>query len=104
MALGRNQSAPIVRTLRWCGSSMWMSVRRPIPASSCALRHVVGLGGRQQRAGLADRNRSLSRSMAMMSACLVIAQNGRYGGLSTHATGLFARRWVSAACSRSSSA
>src|SRR5215510_7101977 len=42
--------------------------------------------------------------MAMMSACLVIAQNGRYGGLSTQATGLFARRWVSAACSRSSSA
>ncbi len=42
--------------------------------------------------------------MAMMSACLVIAQNGRYGGLSTHATGLFARRWVSAVCSRASSA
>ena len=40
----------------------------------------------------------------MMSACLVIAQNGRYGGLSTQATGLFARRWVSAACSRASSA
>ena len=42
--------------------------------------------------------------MAMMSACLVIAQNGRYGGLSTHATGLFARSWVSAVCSRVSSA
>ena len=42
--------------------------------------------------------------MAMMSSCLVIAQNGRYGGLSTHATGLFARRWVSAVCSRLSSA
>ena len=42
--------------------------------------------------------------MAMMSSCLVIAQNGRYGGLSTQATGLFARRWVSAVCNRSSSA
>src|ERR1044072_8829617 len=40
----------------------------------------------------------------MMSACLVIAQNGRYGFLSTQATGVFARRWVSAACSRASSA
>src|SRR4051794_29741482 len=46
----------------------------------------------------------LSRSIAMMSACLVIAQNGRYGGWSTHGTGLFARRCVSAACSRVSSA
>ncbi len=103
MALGRNQSAPIARTLRWCGSSMWISVRRPIPASSCALAtssaSAVASSGRGS-----DRNRSLSRSMAMMSACLVIAQNGRYGGLSTHATGLFARRWVSAACSRASSA
>ena len=75
----------------------------PIPASICALKtssaSAVASSGRGS-----DRNRSFARSMAMMSSCLVIAQNGRYGGLSTHATGLFARRWVSAVCSRLSSA
>ena len=30
----------------------------------------------------------LARSIAMMSACLVIAQNGRYAGASTKATGV----------------
>ncbi len=52
MAFGRNQSAPMVRTLRWCGSSMWISVRKPMPASSWAGHAVVGRGGRQQRARL----------------------------------------------------
>ena len=51
-----------------------------------------------------NHDTSFARSMAMMSSCLVIAQKGRYGGLSTHATGLLARSWVSAVCSLSSSA
>ncbi|SHV93843.1 Uncharacterised protein [Mycobacteroides abscessus subsp. abscessus] len=103
MAFGRNQSAPIARILRWCGSSMWIKVRSPMPASACAFsRSSASACISSGRGSLMKR--LLSRSMAMMSACLVIAQNGRYGGLSTQATGLVARRWVSAVCSRSSSA
>lgn len=62
----------------------------PMPASTCALKvsstSAVASSGRGS-----ERNRSFARSTAMMSSCLVIAQNGRYGGWSTHATGLFAR-------------
>ena len=103
MAFGRNQSAPMARTLRWCGSSMCTRVRMPMPASIWALKvsstSAVANSGRGS-----DRNRSFARSTAMMSSCLVIAQNGRYGGLSTQATGLFARNSVSAVCNRLSSA
>ena len=71
MAFGRNQSAPIARTTRCCGSSMWISVLMPTPACSASDSAVISTG----RGELV--NTSLARSIAMMSACLVIAQNGR---------------------------
>ena len=70
MAFGRNQSAPMARTLRCCGSSMWISVLTPMLACWASPSAVVSTG----RGELV--NTSLSRSIAMMSACLVIAQNG----------------------------
>src|SRR5829696_4332805 len=82
---------------------MWIRVRSPVPASSCAVARSSASAVVSTGRG-SDRNRLLARSMAMMSSCLVIAQNGRYGGLSTQATGLFARSSARAVCNRSSSA
>src|SRR6187200_3264228 len=58
----------------------------PMPASTWAFKASSTSAPTRCGRG-SDRNRSLARSMAMMSSCLVIAQNGRYGGLSTHAVG-----------------
>ena len=71
IAFGRNQSAPMALTLRCCGSSRWISVRTPIASCWASPAAVVSTG----RGELV--NTALSRSTAMMSACLVIAQNGR---------------------------
>ena len=55
---------------------MWISVRRPMPASSCSLAMSSAAAVDSSGRGSLMKS-SLSRSMAMMSACLVIAQNGR---------------------------
>ena len=44
MAFGRNQSAPIARTSRCCGSSMWISVLTPMPAWSSSSSAVTSTG------------------------------------------------------------
>ena len=71
IAFGRNQSAPIARTTRCCGSSMLISVLTPTDACSSSASAVISTG----RGELV--NMVLARSIAMTSACLVIAQNGR---------------------------
>ena len=98
IAFGRNQSAPMARTTRCCGSSMWISVLIPTAACCSSASSVMSTG----RGELV--NSVLSRSIAMMSACLMMAQNGRYDGTSTHDTGAWTRKWVSATWSFGSSA
>src|ERR1700712_2042406 len=73
-----------------------------MPASCCACSRSSASAGMSSGRGPLTK-RLFSRSIAMMSACLVIAQKGRYGALSTQATGSWARRLVSAVCSRASS-
>jgi len=50
---------------------MWMSVRTPAAACSSSLSEVIST----ERGELVKS--VLARSISMMSACLVIAQNGR---------------------------
>ena len=73
---------------------------QPDPGFQLGAQRIVGLGDGEQRARIVG-NRSFCRSMSMISACLVIAQNGRYPCSSTQDTGACARRWVRASCSRS---
>ena len=87
---------------------MWIRVRSPMPASCWAfIASSPSAGARSGRGALI--NNSLSRSMAMMSACLVTAQNGRYVRRpwripSTQATGSLARSQASESCNQASSA
>lgn len=67
---GRNQSAAIARTTRCCGSSMWIRVRTPAAACMASDSSVMSTGRGQLT------KRTFARSIAMMSACLVTAQNG----------------------------
>ena len=71
MAFGRNQSAPIARTTRCSGSSIWISVLIPTPACSSSDSAVISTG-RGELVKIV-----LARSIAITSACFVIAQNGR---------------------------
>ena len=68
-----------------------VSVRGAMPACCCAcVKSSSAAVASSGRGSLIQR--LLARSISMMSACLAMAQKGRYGGLSTHATGAWERR------------
>ncbi|SKS20155.1 Uncharacterised protein [Mycobacteroides abscessus subsp. abscessus] len=76
MAFGRNQSAPMARSTRCLGSSICTSVLSSIPRAACL--SISASCSRFISSGRGSLIQSaLSRSTAMMSSCLVTAQNGR---------------------------